>query len=73
METKKLSILNVNIDDPVELARFREEQAQVLAERKRQIVSEHRRLGQLDEHGNWIFRDPTPEDMLPGSPADFKH
>ena len=73
METKRLSILNVNIDDPQELARFHQEQDQMLAQRKRQILAEHRRLGQLDEHGNWIFNEPMPEDMLPDSQADFKH
>jgi hypothetical protein len=73
MKTKNLSIANVNFEDAEEMARFREERDSLYAERKSVIVADFKRNGDLDEQGQSVFKKPLPEDMQPGSPADFKH
>ncbi len=73
METKNLSISNVNFEDAEEMERFREERDALQAERKSAIIADFKRNGDLDEQGHWIFKKPLPEDMQPDSPADFKH
>ena len=73
MKTKNLSIANVNFEDPDELARFREQQDALLTERKRKIIAELKGNGQLDDKGNFVFKQPLPDDMKPESLADFKH
>jgi hypothetical protein len=73
MKTKNLSIANVNFEDTEEMARFREERDALYAERKSAIIADFKCKGDLDEHGQWVFKKPLPEDMQPNSPADFKH
>lgn len=73
MKTTHLSITSVDIEDPEELARFRDERDARLAQRKAAIVADLKRHGDLDEEGHWVFKKPLPADMQPDSPADFKH
>ena len=73
MKTTHLSITSVNIEDPEELARFREERDARLAQRKAVIVADLTLHGDLNEEGHWVFKKPLPADMQPDSPADFKH
>jgi hypothetical protein len=73
MKTKNLSIANVNFEGPEEMVRFREERDALYTERKGAIIADFKRNGDLDEQNQWVFKKPLPEDMQPGSPADFKH
>jgi len=73
METKILTIANVNFDDPEESAQFRAQEDALLAERKSAIIAELRRTGRLDDNGNLVFKQPLPDDMKPDSLADFTH
>lgn len=70
---KDLTILNVDFHNPEELARFDEQQDALFVSRKEAIVRQLREDGYLDEQGNWLFKEPLPPDMLPGSKADFDH
>ena len=56
MQTKILSIANVDFEDTEEMARFRKERDSLYAERKTAIVSDLKRTGDLDEHGQWVFK-----------------
>ena len=71
--TKELTILNVDFDNPEEMARFREQEMAVFRQRKEKIVAQLREEGYIDAEGNWHFKEPWPDDMLPDSKADFNH
>jgi hypothetical protein len=73
MKTKNISIANVDFEDAEEMAHFREERDALYADRRSAIIANFKRNGDLDEHGQWVFKKPLPEDMQPDSPADFKH
>ena len=72
-DAKELTILNVDFDNPEEMERFREQELAIYQERQRKIVADLKREGYLDDEGNWHFKEPWPDDMLPDSKADFNH
>jgi hypothetical protein len=71
--TKKVTMANVNLNDPAELALLHEHQDALFAERKEAILVKLKRDGLMNGEGNFVFNEPLPADMQPDSPADFKH
>ena len=68
METKNLSIANVDFEDAEEMARFREERDSLYAERKSAIIADFKRNGDLDEQSLAYFNaDERARELNHGS------
>jgi len=69
VEEEKLTWATVDTDDPEEMERFREQQAEKAGERIRKAVKELQERGIMDEKGRRIKKD-LPPDMQPDSETD---
>lgn len=69
IKEEKLTWANVNTDDPEEMKRFREQQAERAGERIRKAVTELQELGIMDEEGRPVKKE-LPPDMQPDSKTD---
>lgn len=63
----------VNLDDPEEWRRFREQETAKARERVRAAVRDLQEKNILDADGRLIEKNDLPPDMLPGSNTTFKH
>jgi hypothetical protein len=70
LSTKRLTIDNVNLDDPGEMDAFDDQVITAGMERVRAEGDELRRRGLLDEHGNLLVKE-LPADMKEGAQRDF--
>jgi len=70
LNTKRLTIDNVNLDDPLEMDAFDDQVITAGMQRVRAEGDELRRRGLLDEHGNLLAKE-LPADMKEDAQRDF--
>jgi hypothetical protein len=70
LNTKRLTIDSVNLDDPGEMDAFDDQVITAGLERVRAEGDELRRRGLMDEHGNLLVKE-LPADMKEGGQRDF--